>query len=169
MIGGGRRLLPQGARRLDDQRRHPRRRLRGRPPADDARDGEIVVAPDGEEATVKRFYSEPDHIRLQPENDDGPDHHHRGEGNRQSDGGLQEVRLRRTVRGLTCSGERSDAAGRKIASRKVRTPKGRAVGNAHPAKSAGQCHRNIRPMARPHVSRVQAKVKRCGKSAPASW
>ena len=59
--------------------------------------------------------------------------------------------------------------GEKSASRKVRTPKGRAVGNAHPAKAAGKCHRNIRPMARPHVSRVQAKVKRCGKSAPASW
>ena len=35
----------------------------------DARDGEIVVALVGEEATVKTFYREPDHIRLQPEND----------------------------------------------------------------------------------------------------
>ncbi len=34
----------------------------------DARDGEIVVALVGEEATVKRFYREADHIRLQPEN-----------------------------------------------------------------------------------------------------
>jgi repressor LexA len=33
-----------------------------------AADGEIVVALVGEEATVKRFYKEPDHIRLQPEN-----------------------------------------------------------------------------------------------------
>ncbi|MBB4664567.1 transcriptional repressor LexA [Conexibacter arvalis] len=33
-----------------------------------ARDGEIVVALVGEEATVKRFFQEPDHIRLQPEN-----------------------------------------------------------------------------------------------------
>jgi repressor LexA len=31
--------------------------------------GEIVVALVGEEATVKRYYREPDHIRLQPEND----------------------------------------------------------------------------------------------------
>jgi repressor LexA len=31
-------------------------------------DGEIVVALVGEEATVKRFFKEPDHIRLQPEN-----------------------------------------------------------------------------------------------------
>jgi repressor LexA len=34
-----------------------------------AADGEIVVALVGEEATVKRFFREPDHIRLQPEND----------------------------------------------------------------------------------------------------
>ncbi len=33
-----------------------------------ARDGEIVVALVGEEATVKRFFKERDHIRLQPEN-----------------------------------------------------------------------------------------------------
>ena len=33
-----------------------------------ARDGEIVVAMVGEEATVKRFFKERDHIRLQPEN-----------------------------------------------------------------------------------------------------
>ena len=37
-------------------------------PQDTARDGEIVVALVGEEATVKTFYREPDHIRLQPEN-----------------------------------------------------------------------------------------------------
>ena len=34
-----------------------------------ARNGEIVVALVGEEATVKRYFKEPDHIRLQPEND----------------------------------------------------------------------------------------------------
>ncbi len=39
-------------------------------PADDASDGEIVVALIGEEATVKRFFREKDHIRLQPENDE---------------------------------------------------------------------------------------------------
>jgi repressor LexA len=33
-----------------------------------AADGEIVVALVGEEATVKRFFKEADHIRLQPEN-----------------------------------------------------------------------------------------------------
>jgi repressor LexA len=38
-------------------------------PQDTARDGEIVVALLGEEATVKRYFKEPDHIRLQPEND----------------------------------------------------------------------------------------------------
>ncbi len=33
-----------------------------------ASDGEIVVALVGEEATVKRFFREADHVRLQPEN-----------------------------------------------------------------------------------------------------
>jgi repressor LexA len=37
-------------------------------PEDTASDGEIVVALVGEEATVKRFFREADHIRLQPEN-----------------------------------------------------------------------------------------------------
>ena len=36
---------------------------------DTAQDGDIVVALLGEEATVKRFFREQDHIRLQPEND----------------------------------------------------------------------------------------------------
>jgi repressor LexA len=36
---------------------------------DVAEDGEIVVALVGEEATVKRFFHEADHVRLQPEND----------------------------------------------------------------------------------------------------
>jgi repressor LexA len=39
-------------------------------PAEDARDGEIVVALIGEDATVKRIFREKDHIRLQPENDE---------------------------------------------------------------------------------------------------
>jgi repressor LexA len=38
-------------------------------PAEESGDGEIVVALVGDEATVKRFYREADHIRLQPEND----------------------------------------------------------------------------------------------------
>jgi repressor LexA len=37
-------------------------------PQDSARDGDVVVALLGEEATVKRFFRERDHIRLQPEN-----------------------------------------------------------------------------------------------------
>jgi repressor LexA len=36
---------------------------------DTAKDGDVVVALLGEEATVKRFFREADHIRLQPEND----------------------------------------------------------------------------------------------------
>ena len=35
---------------------------------DHAQDGDIVVALVGEEATVKRFFQESDHVRLQPEN-----------------------------------------------------------------------------------------------------
>jgi len=34
-----------------------------------AEDGEIIVALVGEEATVKRFFRETDHVRLQPENE----------------------------------------------------------------------------------------------------
>jgi repressor LexA len=36
---------------------------------DAADDGDIVVALIGEEATVKRFFQEDDHVRLQPENE----------------------------------------------------------------------------------------------------
>lgn len=67
-----------------------------------------------------------------------------------------------SVAGRTAAGERNP-------SRKVRTPQGRTVDNSHSGKPAGKCHRNTRPMARPHVSRAQAKVKGCGKSAPAPW
>jgi repressor LexA len=38
-------------------------------PQDTANDGEIVVALVGDEATVKRFFREAEHVRLQPEND----------------------------------------------------------------------------------------------------
>jgi repressor LexA len=37
-------------------------------PGKEAKNGEIVVALIGDEATVKRFFREKDHIRLQPEN-----------------------------------------------------------------------------------------------------
>jgi repressor LexA len=38
-------------------------------PQDTAQDGDVVVALLGEEATVKRFFREADHVRLQPENE----------------------------------------------------------------------------------------------------
>ena len=38
-------------------------------PQETASDGDIVVALVGEEATVKRFFQESDHVRLQPENE----------------------------------------------------------------------------------------------------
>lgn len=39
-------------------------------PQDSAQDGDIVVALVGEDATVKRYFRESDHVRLQPENDE---------------------------------------------------------------------------------------------------
>jgi repressor LexA len=38
-------------------------------PQETAEDGEIIVALVGEEATVKRYFREADHVRLQPENE----------------------------------------------------------------------------------------------------
>jgi repressor LexA len=38
-------------------------------PQDHASNGDVVVALIGEEATVKRFFREKDHVRLQPENE----------------------------------------------------------------------------------------------------
>jgi repressor LexA len=38
-------------------------------PQETAEDGDIVVALVGDEATVKRFFQESDHVRLQPENE----------------------------------------------------------------------------------------------------
>jgi repressor LexA len=38
-------------------------------PQDQADNGDVVVALVGEEATVKRFFREADHVRLQPENE----------------------------------------------------------------------------------------------------
>ena len=52
-------------------------------PQETAKNGDIVVALLGEEATVKRYFKETDHIRLQPENDDdGADPQHRRAGAR---------------------------------------------------------------------------------------
>ena len=49
----------------------------------EAYNGQIVVALIDDSATVKRFYKEKDHIRLQPENDTmGPDHRRRLPGDR---------------------------------------------------------------------------------------
>jgi len=46
---------------------------------------------------------------------------------------------------------------------------GRGGRETDPGKPAGKCHRNTPPMARLHVGLAQARVKWCGKSAPASW
>ena len=42
-------------------------------PQETAQDGDIVVALVGEEATVKRFFQEEDHVRLQPEEREVPE------------------------------------------------------------------------------------------------
>ena len=64
----GRRLHPAGARRAMIDAGILEGDFVVVRPAVDARDGEIVVALIDEEATVKRFFREKDHIRLQPEN-----------------------------------------------------------------------------------------------------
>ena len=66
-------LHAAGPRRVDDRRRHLRRRLRRRPFPADADNGDIVVAGiPGEEATVKTFLRKRNKIVLRPvERDDG--------------------------------------------------------------------------------------------------
>ena len=71
---------------------------------------------------------------------------------------------------LTCRpssrGESGETTG---PSRKVRTPQGRVVGKptrGNPRESATETHRLS---AGPHVSPVPARLKWCGKSAPAAW
>jgi repressor LexA len=66
----GRRLPAARARRVDEERRHHRGDLVVVRPQDTAQDGDIVVALVGEDATVKRYFRESDHVRLQPENDE---------------------------------------------------------------------------------------------------
>ena len=51
------------------ERRHPRGRLRRRAPAGHGDRRRHRGRAGGEEATVKRFFREADHVRLQPEND----------------------------------------------------------------------------------------------------
>jgi hypothetical protein len=46
---------------------------------------------------------------------------------------------------------------------------GRGGRDTDPGKPAGKCHRNTPPMVRLHVGLAQARVKWCGKSAPAPW
>ena len=51
-----------------------------------------------------------------------------------------------------------------IRPRNVRTPQGTVLGNTQSGRLAGKCHREEPPMA---GQPAQARVKRCGKSAPA--
>ena len=64
------RVRPARQGRLDEERGDPRGRPRGGPaPGQRDSNGEIVVALVDDEATVKRFFKEEDHVRLQPENE----------------------------------------------------------------------------------------------------
>ena len=70
MLGAGEHFVLEVAGRLDDQRRHPRRRLRGHQrKGDSANTGEIVVAlVMGEEATLKRLRRKGASIALEAAN-----------------------------------------------------------------------------------------------------
>ena len=106
-----------------------------------ARDGEIIVALVEEEATVKRFFREGDHIRLQPENDEMDPILGRSDVSVVGTRGrvdAQHVALRRRYAGW----RRLSSRGGVEPSRKVRTSQGEVVGNADPGKPAGKCHRN---------------------------
>src|SRR3954465_4854250 len=71
---------------------------------------------------------------------------------------------------LVVAGQAAAGAGEKTGpSRKVRTPQGRVVGKPDLGKPAGKCHRNDTAQAAgTHVPPSPARVKRCGKSAPAA-
>ena len=93
-----------------------------------AEDGEIVVALVGEEATVKRFFQETDHVRLRPEN---------AEMSRLASGDVRvlgqvielmqdicmnTVDVRRTRAPLRSAGRRRPGAPRQLGSRRRRRP-----------------------------------------------
>ena len=148
-------------------------------PQETAQDGDIVVAMVGEDATVKRYFRESDHVRLQPENDEMEPIRSR------------EVRILGRVVGLMRSlyerpscciirpesgvqrwrGDALLAASQAAAEVRLRGKSGHhragwslTTTRGNPRESATETNR---PSARPHVSRVPARVKWCGKSAPA--
>ena len=86
-------------------------------------------------------------------------------------GHLRAPRLRRRVRAERLSGATIRGAGRVTASsrsRKVRTPKGRTLGKPQAAKADGKWNRKQTACgASPEAPQV--RVKRWGKSPPASW
>ncbi len=89
--------------------------------AEEAINGEIVVALLGEEATVKRFFREKDRIRLQPENKDSQGDPHPGrEGARPRGRGLQEREDNR----MTTAGRRGRSP-----------PRGRGIRRSAPAEA----------------------------------
>ena len=166
-------------------------------PQETAKDGDVVVALLGEEATVKRFFREPDHVRLQPENDAMEPIRSKEVKVLGRVVGSDAQRLRRAARLASARPPTGPArvAGQSAASstpsrgargalalklqvrqprglaelsRKVRTSKGRVVERStrgNPRESATETNR-LRPPS--HVNGGPARVKWCGKSAPAS-
>ena len=116
---------------------------------DTAADGEIVVALVGEDATVKRFFREDDHVRLQPENDDhGADPLARGArarpgGRRVEDGRVSAALARPAPARARARGRRADARRRARRRRGPRSAAGAATecpvcaGSLQPRWSAG--------------------------------
>ena len=63
-------------------------------------------------------------------------------------------------------GRGNRAAAPTMSGRKVRTPRARVLGNAQAPRGDGQCHRDHTADGPPTCRGTQARVKRCGKSAP---
>ena len=61
-------------------------------------------------------------------------------------GGRCNAALMGGLGAAVCSKAQAEQSRRCMPSRKVRTSKGRVVGNADPGKPAGKCHRNNPPM-----------------------
>lgn len=91
--------LRAGQGREYDRSRHSGRGHHHCPRTPVAENGQIVVAIVGDEATVKTFYKEKGHFRLQPENQHHGTHHcHRGGDPRQGDLGGAQLRIAFSVK-----------------------------------------------------------------------
>ena len=123
---------------------------------DTAGDGEIVVALVGEEATVKRFFKESDHVRLQPENE--PSSRSAAATSRCSGrvvGVLQEGRVSAALLDPLVAGSLPGAARRRSAARAARHARAaarRALARPSPAGTA-ECPGAVGTWARGRAAR----------------